>query len=86
MSSAALAKRLLDEHDLGEGYSRKPESTKRHDDVTVIGRPALAELGEAAAGAARHRHPLRPGRLRNGEAGLRGCRGRLVWWCVRRSR
>jgi hypothetical protein len=51
LSSAALANRLLDESDLGEGYTRNPEATARHDDVTVIGCPALAKLGgQAAAG------------------------------------
>ncbi|MFG2312064.1 hypothetical protein ACGFS9_25860 [Streptomyces sp. NPDC048566] len=51
LSSAALAKRLLDEGDLGEGYARKAEQPGRHDDVTVVGCPALGELGgDAAAG------------------------------------
>ncbi|MFI7387525.1 hypothetical protein [Streptomyces sp. NPDC049813] len=51
LSSAALAKRLLDEGDLGEGYARKPEQPDQHDDVTVTGCPALRELGgDAAAG------------------------------------
>lgn len=51
LSSAALASRLLDESDLGNGYLRKPERPARHDDVTVIGCPALSELGgDAAAG------------------------------------
>ncbi|MGW6791299.1 hypothetical protein [Streptomyces chartreusis] len=50
LSSAALAKRLLDEGDLGEGYARKAEQPGRHDDVTVTGCPALGELGDAAAG------------------------------------
>ncbi|MEV7889456.1 hypothetical protein ACWD3I_45810 [Streptomyces sp. NPDC002817] len=51
MSSAALAKRLLDEGDLGEGYARKAEQPGRHDDVTVTGCPALDDLGgDAAAG------------------------------------
>ncbi|KUO22165.1 hypothetical protein [Streptomyces dysideae] len=49
MSSAALANRLLDESDLGEGYTRRPETTARHDDVTVIGCPALAKLGGQTA-------------------------------------
>ncbi|MFI1768872.1 hypothetical protein ACH41H_43515 [Streptomyces sp. NPDC020800] len=51
LSSAALAKRLLDEGDLGEGYTRKAEQPSQHDDVTVIGCPALGDLGgDAAAG------------------------------------
>ncbi|MEU7581977.1 hypothetical protein AB0B50_30815 [Streptomyces sp. NPDC041068] len=50
MSSAALRDRLLDESDLGEGYIRRLEQPERHDDVTVTGCPALAKLGEAAAG------------------------------------
>jgi hypothetical protein len=41
--------RLLDESDLGEGYARKPEEPSRHDDVTVIGCPALEKLGSEAA-------------------------------------
>ncbi|MFI7174721.1 hypothetical protein [Streptomyces spororaveus] len=51
VSSAALTERLLAEADLGKDYSRKPESAARHDDVTVIGCPALEQLGgDAAAG------------------------------------
>ncbi|MET7483982.1 hypothetical protein [Streptomyces sp. NPDC005538] len=51
LSSTALARRLLDEGDLGEGYARKAEQPGRHDDVTVTGCPALGELGgDAAAG------------------------------------
>ncbi|WP_282703404.1 hypothetical protein [Streptomyces sp. CC219B] len=49
LSSAALAKRLLDESDLGEGYTRTPQRPARHDDVTVIGCPALEQLGSDAA-------------------------------------
>ncbi|MGW1126392.1 hypothetical protein [Streptomyces sp. NPDC002526] len=50
LSSAALETRLLDESDLGSGYLRKPERPAQHDDVTVIGCPALNELGDAAIG------------------------------------
>ncbi|MDX2936388.1 hypothetical protein [Streptomyces ipomoeae] len=51
LSSTALAKRLLDESDLGEGYIRMPQRTAAHDDVSVIGCPTLGELaGDAAAG------------------------------------
>ncbi|MCW8383404.1 hypothetical protein [Streptomyces justiciae] len=51
LSSAALAKRLLDEGDLGEGYTRKAEQPSQHDDVMVSGCPALSDLGgDAAAG------------------------------------
>ncbi|MDT0615188.1 hypothetical protein [Streptomyces lancefieldiae] len=51
LSSAALESRLLDERDLGSGYLPKPERAAQHDDVTVIGCPALSELGgDAAAG------------------------------------
>ncbi|MER7986503.1 hypothetical protein ABTY53_13000 [Streptomyces noursei] len=51
LSSAALQTRLLDESDLGPGYSRKPETPAQHDDVTVLGCPALTKLGgEAATG------------------------------------
>ncbi|MEU8972571.1 hypothetical protein AB0D11_25410 [Streptomyces monashensis] len=49
LSSAELNQRLLDESDLGEGYNRKPELAERRDDVTVIGCPALEELGSEAA-------------------------------------
>ncbi|MFI8204833.1 hypothetical protein [Streptomyces sp. NPDC085937] len=49
LSSAALAKRLLDESDLGEGYNRTPRRPAQHDDVTVIGCPALEKLGSEAA-------------------------------------
>ncbi|MBT2675982.1 hypothetical protein J7E95_35385 [Streptomyces sp. ISL-14] len=49
LSSAALAKRLLDESDLGEGYTRTPQRPAQHDDVTVIGCPKLEKLGADAA-------------------------------------
>ncbi|MEW1616059.1 MULTISPECIES: hypothetical protein [unclassified Streptomyces] len=49
LSSAALESRLLDEGDLGSGYLRKPERPAQHDDVTVVGCPALNELGGDAA-------------------------------------
>ncbi|MGI5479324.1 hypothetical protein [Streptomyces lavendofoliae] len=49
LSSAALEERLLDESDLGSGYLRKPERPTQHDDVTVVGCPALSELGGDAA-------------------------------------
>ncbi|MGW3102852.1 hypothetical protein [Streptomyces sp. NPDC001100] len=49
LSSAALSKRLLDESDLGEGYTRKAEQPSQHDDVTVTGCPALDKLDGAAA-------------------------------------
>lgn len=52
LSSTALAKRLLEESDLGEGYTRLSQRPAAHDDVTVIGCPALERLGaEAATGA-----------------------------------
>ncbi|MFD6308528.1 hypothetical protein ACFWFF_36615 [Streptomyces sp. NPDC060223] len=51
LSSSVLVERLLDERDLGEGYVRQPQRAERHDDVSVIGCPALEELdGEAAVG------------------------------------
>ncbi|MFD3590518.1 hypothetical protein [Streptomyces sp. NPDC058683] len=49
LSSAALSSRLLDQSDLGSGYLPKPERPAQHDDVTVIGCPALSELGGDAA-------------------------------------
>lgn len=52
LSSAKLNERLLNESDLGEGYTRKPQAADQHDDVTVIGCPALEKLGsDAATGA-----------------------------------
>ncbi|MFJ9901169.1 hypothetical protein ACIQPR_48505 [Streptomyces sp. NPDC091280] len=46
LSSAALATRLLSEQDLGSGYTLKPEnSSSQHEDVTVLGCPALNDLG-----------------------------------------
>ncbi|MFD6250657.1 hypothetical protein [Streptomyces roseolus] len=51
LTSAVLFKRLLDETDLGQGYTRKKESGQGdRDDVTVIGCPALEKLGGGAAG------------------------------------
>ncbi|MFD6434544.1 hypothetical protein [Streptomyces venezuelae] len=49
LSSATLETRLLDESDLGAGYLSRPERPAQHDDVTVIGCPALSELGGDAA-------------------------------------
>ncbi|MFF9016623.1 hypothetical protein ACF09C_27085 [Streptomyces sp. NPDC014870] len=49
LSSAVLKTRLLDESDLGGDYVRKPERPAQHDDVTVVGCPALSELGGDAA-------------------------------------
>ncbi|MEU4347086.1 hypothetical protein [Streptomyces sp. NPDC023838] len=49
LSSAALGNRLLTEEELGEGYVRKAERAQHNDDVTVIGCPALAQLGGDAA-------------------------------------
>ncbi|QNT91858.1 hypothetical protein HEP81_01529 [Streptomyces griseofuscus] len=46
---AVLGARLLDQSDLGSGYLPKPERPAQHDDVTVIGCPALSELGGDAA-------------------------------------
>ncbi|MEV5843695.1 hypothetical protein AB0M32_17210 [Streptomyces sp. NPDC051985] len=51
LSSAALTSRLLDQSDLGSGYLPKPRRPAQHDDVTVIGCPALSELGGNAATA-----------------------------------
>jgi hypothetical protein len=52
LSSAELAKRLLDEGDLGDGYARTPQRPAAHDDVSVIGCPALEKLGaDPATGA-----------------------------------
>ncbi|MEU8522362.1 hypothetical protein [Streptomyces sp. NPDC048577] len=51
LTSQALAGRLLDEADLGQGYTRKAETDSSRDDVTMIGCPALENLGgDAVAG------------------------------------
>ncbi|MFG3037163.1 hypothetical protein ACGFYZ_09690 [Streptomyces sp. NPDC048330] len=52
LTSAALTARLLDESDLGQGYTRQAKSDNSdRDDVTVIGCPALEKLGgNGAAG------------------------------------
>lgn len=51
LSSGQLEKRLLDAGELGEGYTLKPERPVGHDDMTVVGCPALEKLGgDAAAG------------------------------------
>ncbi|MFI7094826.1 hypothetical protein [Streptomyces lydicus] len=49
LSSTALKTRLLDENDLGSGYARKPERPTQHDDVSVLGCPALNDMGGDAA-------------------------------------
>ncbi|MEU3299780.1 hypothetical protein ABZ729_08155 [Streptomyces sp. NPDC006678] len=49
LSSPALEERLLDVSDLGSGYTRKPERPAQHDDITVLGCPALNDLGGDAA-------------------------------------
>ncbi|MEU9761250.1 hypothetical protein AB0D98_16170 [Streptomyces sp. NPDC047987] len=49
LSSTQLNQLLLNENDLGTGYTRKPEVPRRSDDVTVIGCPALENLGGATA-------------------------------------
>ncbi|MFG3293439.1 MAG: hypothetical protein HOZ81_53200 [Streptomyces sp.] len=52
LSSTQLNQRLLNESDLGEGYTRKPGAPRRNDDVTVIGCPALEKLGgDTASGS-----------------------------------
>ncbi|WP_329149689.1 hypothetical protein OG501_03715 [Streptomyces niveus] len=50
LSSPELAVRLLDENDLVTGYTRKPDRPSGGDaDVTVLGCPALDDLGADAA-------------------------------------
>lgn len=49
LASTALRTRLLDGSDLGSGYARKPERPTQHDDVSVLGCPALNDLGGDAA-------------------------------------
>ncbi|WP_075779274.1 hypothetical protein [Streptomyces acidiscabies] len=49
LPSAVLDRRLLDQSDLGGGYLRTPQRPARHDDVTVVGCPALARLGADTA-------------------------------------
>ncbi|HKR48139.1 MAG TPA: hypothetical protein VJT72_00930, partial [Pseudonocardiaceae bacterium] len=52
LSSAALAQRLLEEGDLGVGYTRVQQRPAARDGVTVIDCPALEELrSDAATGA-----------------------------------
>ncbi|KOG17503.1 hypothetical protein ADK35_24040 [Streptomyces viridochromogenes] len=51
LSSTALAKRLLDENDLGGDYTRTPQRPAAHKDVTVVGCPSLEKLGDAASGS-----------------------------------
>lgn len=63
LSSAALEARLLDEEDLGSGYLRKPQHSARHDDVTVVGCPALDELGGGAPTARRGSQTLTPAHM-----------------------
>lgn len=51
LSSAALSKRLVDESDLGEGYTRKAQKSEPRDDFVVSGCPALEELdGDVSVG------------------------------------
>ncbi|MCW8103527.1 hypothetical protein [Streptomyces tauricus] len=49
VSSSALAARLLTDHDLGDGYTLQPEIPTSHNEVTVLGCPALGKLGDEAA-------------------------------------
>lgn len=49
LSSTALKTRLLNESDLGSGYARKPERLTQHDDVSVLGCPAVKDIGGDAA-------------------------------------
>ncbi|MEV4999118.1 hypothetical protein [Streptomyces niveus] len=49
MTSAQLRERLLNVNDLGTGYTRKPDRPSAGDDVTVLGCPALDDLGTDAA-------------------------------------
>ncbi|MFB8353046.1 hypothetical protein [Streptomyces niveus] len=49
LSSAQLRERLLNVDDLGAGYTRKPVRASGGNDVTVLGCPALDELGADAA-------------------------------------
>ncbi|MCG7207344.1 hypothetical protein [Streptomyces arenae] len=49
LSSAQLNQRLLNENDLGEGYTLKAEPARRNDNIAVIGCPALDKLGGATA-------------------------------------
>ncbi|MEV6535181.1 hypothetical protein AB0M86_37305 [Streptomyces sp. NPDC051639] len=59
LSSAALESRLLVQSDLGSGYLPKPEHPAQHDDVTIIGCPALSELGGDAATGGTLAFPLK---------------------------
>ncbi|OEV03743.1 hypothetical protein AN219_37840 [Streptomyces nanshensis] len=45
VSTGQLIERLLNAEDLGQGYTLKPGRPADHDDMTVIGCPALQKLG-----------------------------------------
>ncbi|MFJ6783640.1 hypothetical protein [Streptomyces yangpuensis] len=45
-----LGPRLLDIVDMGSGYRVQPQEDSKHDDIAVVGCPALEKLGGAAAG------------------------------------
>ncbi|CAM5324021.1 hypothetical protein SAVIM338S_00808 [Streptomyces avidinii] len=49
LTSAELGPRLLDLIDLGSDYRVKPETTSKHDDMAVVGCPALERLGSGPA-------------------------------------
>lgn len=49
LTSAELGPRLLDLIDLGSDYRVKPETTSKHDDMAVVGCPALEQLGSGSA-------------------------------------
>lgn len=50
LDSAALRHRLLTADELGKGYTRRAAAGPAREDVTVIGCPALQQLGGAATG------------------------------------
>lgn len=85
LSATALAMRLLDESDLGGGYTHTPQRPARRDDVAVVGCPALAKLGGDAATGTSLAFPRKakasftcdPDRQRPGDRlGRAGARGR----------
>ncbi|MFG2996615.1 hypothetical protein [Streptomyces sp. NPDC048340] len=50
LTAEQLGPRLLDLVDMGSDYRVKPQKVSKHDDIAVVGCPALENLGGAAAG------------------------------------
>ncbi|MFI1652803.1 hypothetical protein ACH4XT_38545 [Streptomyces avidinii] len=52
LSADQLGPRLLDIVDMGSDYRVQPQQDSKHDDIAVVGCPAMEKLGGAAAGGA----------------------------------